>query len=66
MSECFSHQLRLDQIRDGERVDLVANDGERRTIAKDLGLEDWPVWLPMRCSNDRAGWFAPPAGSRRR
>ncbi|MBA3669701.1 MAG: DUF177 domain-containing protein [Sphingomonas sp.] len=39
MSECFSHQLRLDQIRDGERVDLVANDSERGTIAKGLGLE---------------------------
>lgn len=39
MSECFSHHLRLDQIRDGERIDLVANDGERESIAMDLGLE---------------------------
>lgn len=38
MSDRFAHQLRLDQIRDGERLDLVADDAERSAIAKRLGL----------------------------
>ena len=38
MSDRFAHQLRLDQIRDGERLDLVADDTERAAIAKRLGL----------------------------
>jgi uncharacterized metal-binding protein YceD (DUF177 family) len=38
MSDRFAHQLRLDQIRDGERLDLVADDGERSAVAKRLGL----------------------------
>ena len=38
MSDRFAHQLRLDQIRDGERLDLVADDAERSTIAKRLDL----------------------------
>ena len=38
MSDRFAHQLRLDQIRDGERLDLVADDEERRAVAKRLGL----------------------------
>lgn len=38
MSDRFAHQLRLDQIRDGERLDLAADDAERRTVAKRLGL----------------------------
>lgn len=39
MSESFTHQLRLDQIRDGDRIDLLASDSERQAIASDLGLE---------------------------
>jgi uncharacterized metal-binding protein YceD (DUF177 family) len=39
MSDRFAHQLRLDQIRDGERVDLVAEEAERNAIARRLGLE---------------------------
>jgi uncharacterized metal-binding protein YceD (DUF177 family) len=39
MSESFAHQLRLDQIRDGDRADLTASDSERLRIASDLGLE---------------------------
>jgi uncharacterized metal-binding protein YceD (DUF177 family) len=39
MSDRFAHQLRLDQIRDGERLDLTADETERRTIAQRLGLE---------------------------
>ena len=38
MSDRFAHQLRLDQIRDGERLDLIADDDERRAVAKRLGL----------------------------
>ena len=38
MTDPFAHQLRLDQIRDGERLDLVADDGERRIVAKRLDL----------------------------
>lgn len=39
MSDRFAHQLRLDQIRDGERLDLVADEGERGAIARRLGLQ---------------------------
>jgi uncharacterized metal-binding protein YceD (DUF177 family) len=38
MTDRFAHQLRLDQIRDGERLDLVADESERAAIAKRLGL----------------------------
>jgi uncharacterized metal-binding protein YceD (DUF177 family) len=38
MSDRFAHQLRLDQIRDGDRLGLVADDAERAAIAKRLGL----------------------------
>ncbi|MBV8908582.1 MAG: DUF177 domain-containing protein [Sphingomonas sp.] len=38
MSDRFAHQLRLDQIRDGERLDLVADEDERRAVARRFGL----------------------------
>jgi uncharacterized metal-binding protein YceD (DUF177 family) len=38
MTDGFAHHLRLDRIRDGERLDLVADDAERGAIAKRLGL----------------------------
>lgn len=38
MSDRFCHQLRLDQIRDGERLDLAADDAECHAIARRLGL----------------------------
>jgi uncharacterized metal-binding protein YceD (DUF177 family) len=38
LSDRFAHQLRLDQIRDGARLDLVADDAERAAIARRLGL----------------------------
>jgi len=38
MSDRFAHDLRLDQIRDGDRLDLVADDTERGEIAKRLRL----------------------------
>ena len=38
MIEDFAHRLTLDRIRDGERIDLVADDQERRAIAERLDL----------------------------
>ena len=38
MIDRFAHQLRLDQLRDGERIDLIADDVEREAIARRLGL----------------------------
>lgn len=38
MSEDFAHRLSLEKIRDGERLELAANEGERRAVAKRLGL----------------------------
>ena len=38
MIEDFAHRLTMDRIRDGERVDLVADDKERRAIAERLDL----------------------------
>ena len=38
MTDRFAHHLRLDQIRDGERLDLLADEAERRSIAERLGL----------------------------
>ena len=38
MMDSFAHRLRLDQIRDGERVDLIADEAERSAIADRLGL----------------------------
>ena len=34
----FAHRLSLDQIRDGDRLDIVADDEERRAVADRLGL----------------------------
>ena len=39
MSDRFAHQLRLDQIRDGERLDLIADEVERGAVARRLGLQ---------------------------
>jgi uncharacterized metal-binding protein YceD (DUF177 family) len=38
MTDSFAHQLRLDQLRDGERLDLIADEAERRAIAKRFDL----------------------------
>lgn len=38
MSEDFAHRLRLDQIRDGQRIDLIAGEAERKAVAERLGL----------------------------
>lgn len=34
----FAHRLPLNQVRDGERIDLSADEDERRRIAERLGL----------------------------
>jgi len=39
MTDSFAHQLRLDRIRDGERLDLIADAVERRSIADRFGLQ---------------------------
>lgn len=39
MTDRFAHHLRLDQIRDGERLDLVADEAERAAIARRLDLQ---------------------------
>lgn len=39
MSDSFAHALRLDQIRDGDRIDLTADDSERQSVAERLGLQ---------------------------
>jgi uncharacterized metal-binding protein YceD (DUF177 family) len=38
MTDRFAHHLRLDQLRDGERLNLVADEEERAAVAKRLGL----------------------------
>lgn len=38
MTDEFAHRLPLNQIRDGERIDLVADEAERRAVAERLGL----------------------------
>ena len=38
MNEDFAHRLTLDRIRDGERIDLVADARERQAIAERLDL----------------------------
>ena len=35
----FGHSLNLDQIRDGDRIDIVADDAERGVLAERLGLQ---------------------------
>jgi uncharacterized metal-binding protein YceD (DUF177 family) len=38
MTANFVHQLRIDQIRDGDRLDLIADDADRQSIADRLGI----------------------------
>jgi uncharacterized metal-binding protein YceD (DUF177 family) len=38
MTDRFAHHLRLDQIHDGDRLDLVADEAERGEVARRLGL----------------------------
>ena len=38
MNDRFAHRLRLDQIAEGERLGLVADEAERRSVSDRLGL----------------------------
>jgi len=38
MTDRFAHQVRLDQIRDGDRLDLAADEAECSAVARRLGL----------------------------
>jgi uncharacterized metal-binding protein YceD (DUF177 family) len=39
MTDRFAHRLKLDQVHDAERIELVADDTERAAIAARLGLD---------------------------
>ena len=39
VNDSFAHQLRIDAIRDGDRIDIAADEGECAAIAERLGLE---------------------------
>ena len=39
MTDSFAHHVRIDQVRDGEVFELVADDAERESIADRLGLQ---------------------------
>jgi uncharacterized metal-binding protein YceD (DUF177 family) len=54
MTEDFAHRLPLNQIRDGERIDLAADEGERRTVADRLGLRSLDR-LEAHATLDRKG-----------
>ena len=53
MTDRFAHHLKLDQLRDGERLDLVADDAERAAIAKRLdlaGLDRLEAHVCLECT----------------
>jgi len=55
MDKRFAHQLRLDQVRDGERLALVADDQERMAIAKRLdlaSLDRLEAHVCLECTGD--------------
>ena len=39
MTDRFAHHLRLNEIHDGQRLDLTADEDERTAIAQRLGIE---------------------------
>lgn len=39
MNDTFAHQLKIDTVRDGDRIDVAADDAECAAIAERLGLE---------------------------
>ena len=64
MSDNFAHHLRLDRIRDGDRIDLVADEAEREAIAERLGLQiARPARGACHARPQRRRAFAPRAGS---
>jgi len=54
MIEQFSHEIRLDQLRGGERVELAADAGECKAIGERLGLTELER-LEASASLDRKG-----------
>jgi len=55
MTTRFAHHLRLDQVRDGERLALVADDQERMAIAKRLdlaSLDRLEAHVCLECTGD--------------
>ena len=40
MTDRFAHRLKVDSLHDGERVELVADEAERKSVAERLGLTD--------------------------
>ena len=55
MTDRFAHHLRLDQVRDGERLALVADDAERAAIAKRLdlaSLDRLEAHVCLECTDD--------------
>ncbi|NUR44657.1 MAG: DUF177 domain-containing protein [Sphingomonas sp.] len=55
MTDRFAHTLRLDQLSDGERLDLVADDAERAAIAKRLdlaGLDRLEAHVCLECMGE--------------
>ena len=54
MIEDFGHRIALDRIRDGERIEIVADDNERRDIAERLRLSSLGR-LEARASLERSG-----------
>jgi len=38
MTDRFAHRLKVDGIRDGDRIELIADDDERQAVAERLGL----------------------------
>jgi uncharacterized metal-binding protein YceD (DUF177 family) len=38
VTDAFAHNIRLDQVRDGDRLDLIADEAERASIADRLGI----------------------------
>ena len=54
MMDTFAHRLPLNQIRDGERIEISADEGERRQIADRLGLRSLDR-LEAHATLDRKG-----------
>ena len=54
MTDTFAHRLPLNQIRDGERIEISADEGERRQIADRLGLRSLDR-LEAHATLDRKG-----------
>jgi uncharacterized metal-binding protein YceD (DUF177 family) len=54
MTDNFAHHLRLDRIHAGDRIDLVADEAERRTIAERFGLQSLDR-LEAHATLDRTG-----------